>query len=336
MALRLSVIDQTPVHGDRPRLAAPQASVELAVACEAFGYHRYWLAEHHDSIQFAGPAPEILLARIASATERMRIGSGGVMLPHYSPFKVAETFALLGSLFPGRIDLGIGRAPGGSQLSSMALAAPGLLDQHDHYPRQASELCGFLRGDLPASHPFAHLHCAVDDSTRPELWMLGSSGGSAGFAGQLGMGLALARFIDPQGCDPAIFHNHAQQFEAAGHGSRPPRLLALAVICAASDEQARDIAGSAALRKVLSGQRPQLPLLSPGEVAERYRGMSAAQREAFDSTLGNMVVGSPATCRQQIIDLAERFGCEEIGIVTVTHGLAERLESYRLLARALL
>ncbi|KQQ54911.1 hypothetical protein ASF84_16490 [Pseudomonas sp. Leaf127] len=334
MPLRLTVIDQTPVHGDRPALAAPRTSVELAMACEGFGYHRYWLAEHHDSVQFAGTAPEILLTRVASATQTLRVGSGGVMLSHYSPFKVAETFALLGSLFPGRIDLGIGRAPGGGQLSARALAS-GMPGHSQDFARQAAELCAFLRGTLPSSHPFASLHCPVDDQTRPSLWMLGSSGASAALAGQLGMGLALARFIAPDTCDPVIFEHHAQAFSAAGHGQTPPRLLALAVICAPTDEQARLIATTAAYRKLSSGQRPQQPLLSPEDVMDRYRDMTPEQKQAFDQTLDAMVVGSPATCRRQILALAERFGSEEIGIVTVTHAFEARLASYRLLAQAL-
>lgn len=334
MALRLTVIDQTPVHGDRPALLAPQSSVELAIACEGFGYHRYWLAEHHDSIQFAGPAPEILLTRVASATHTIRVGSGGVMLSHYSPFKVAETFALLGSLFPGRIDLGIGRAPGGGHLSSRALAS-GVPGHGEDFARQAADLCGFLRGTLPANHPFAALHCPVDAQTRPSLWMLGSSGASAHLAGQLGMGLALARFIAPETCDPVIFDHHAQAFTATGNGARPPRLLALAVICAETDEQARFIAGTAAYRKLTGGHRPQQPLQSPEDVAQRYQKMSPGQQAGFDQTLSNMVVGSPASCRQQISELAERFGCEDIGIVTVTYAFETRLASYRLLAQGL-
>ena len=154
MTLTLTVIDQSPVHGDRPAHDALNTSVELSVACDALGYFRYWLAEHHDSIQFAGTTPEILIARIASATRDIRVSIGGVMLTHYSPYKVAETFGVLGSLFPGRIDLGIGRAPGGSSLSGAALAAPGHPERYDHFPDQAAQLCAFLRDCFPKDHPF--------------------------------------------------------------------------------------------------------------------------------------------------------------------------------------
>lgn len=335
MTLRLTVIDQTPIHADRPQLGAPAASVELAVHCDAWGYHRYWVAEHHDSIQFAGAAPEILLTAIAGATRRMRVGSGGVMLTHYSPYKVAETFALLGALFPGRIDLGIGRAPGGSHLSSVALAAPAAPAHHDHFPQQAAELCAFLRGDFPASHPYAALACPVDDSTRPALWMLGSGGGSSGLAGQLGMGLALARFIAPRSCSPAIFKHHGQVYARSGMQAAPPRLLAVAVICAETAQQARFLAATAVYRKMMAGQQPREPLASPSAVRAQYERMSLDLRHAFDETLADMIVGSPQTCRQQLLDLAHSFECEEIGIVTVTHAFEDRVQSYKLLAEAL-
>lgn len=335
MTLRLTVIDQTPIHADRPPLGAAAASIELAVHCDALGYHRYWVAEHHDSIQFAGAAPEILLTAIAGATRHMRVGSGGVMLNHYSPYKVAETFALLGALFPGRIDLGIGRAPGGSHLSSVALAAPAAPANHDHFAQQAAELCAFLRSDFPPTHPYAPLACPVDDSTRPSLWMLGSGGGSSSLAGQLGMGLALARFIAPRSCSAAIFQHHGQAYASSGRQNRPPRLLAVALICGETDEQARFIAGTAVYRKMMAGKQPREPLMSPSDVRAQRERMSLEMRQEFDETLADMIVGSPQTCRQRLLDLALTFACEEIGIVTVTHAFADRVQSYRLLAEAL-
>ena len=334
MTLRLTVIDQTPIHDKATALNAPAMSVDLAIECEELGYHRYWLAEHHNSIQFAGVAPEILVTRIASATRRIRIGSGGVMLTHYSPYKVAETFSLLGGLFPGRIDLGIGRAPGGNHLSAAALAAPGALLQQDHFPQQAAELCAFIRGSFPSGHPYASLNCPTDASTLPSLWMLGSGGGSSHLAGQLGMGLALAKFIAPRVCSPAIFKHHADVYQDAGHGKSPPRLLALAVICAPTDEEARFIAGTAVYRKVMAGSAPREPLLSPSEVRARYLKMSQPERLEFDATLDDMVVGSPESCLKRIQELAQAFGSDEVGIVTVTHRLEDRIQSYRLLAIA--
>ncbi|WP_449432677.1 MsnO8 family LLM class oxidoreductase [Pseudomonas putida] len=334
MTLRLTVIDQTPIHEARTYATAPAASLDLALECEALGYYRYWVAEHHNSIQFAGSSPEILLTRIASATRTMRVGSGGIMLSHYSPYKVAETFSLLAGLFPGRIDLGIGRAPGGDQLSSLALAAPGLPVEHDHFPRQAAELCAFLRGDFPSNHAYAALACSTSSATLPSLWMLGSGGGSSSLAGHLGMGLALAKFIAPKVCSPAIFQHHAQAYRPAGATTSPPRLLALAVVCAASDEEARYLAGTAVYRKMMAARAPREALLSPAEVQMHYKRMSDDQRRLYAETLDDMVIGSPETCRRQIQALANEFGCNEIGIVTVTHAYEHRLRSYQLLAQA--
>ncbi|MBC3457006.1 MsnO8 family LLM class oxidoreductase [Pseudomonas mosselii] len=334
MTLRLTVIDQTPIHENCTSVTAPSTSVDLAIECEKLGYHRYWLAEHHNSIQFAGAAPEVLITRIASATNRMRIGSGGVMLTHYSPYKVAETFSLLGGLFPGRIDLGIGRAPGGNHLSSAALAAPGTLTQEDRFPQQAAELCAFIRSSFPTEHPYSALAIPSEASTMPSLWMLGSGGGSSDLAGQLGMGLALAKFIAPRFCSPAIFKYHADVYQKAGHGASPPRLLALAVICAPTDEEARFIAGTAVHRKMMAAGAPRERLLSPSEVRTRYQKMTQLERLEFDATLGDMVVGSPENCHKKIQELAHAFGSDEVGIVTVTHSLDDRIRSYRLLATA--
>lgn len=336
MSVQLTVIDQTPIHGDRPPTHAPHTSLELAKACDTLGYHRYWLAEHHSSIQFAGPAPEILLTHIASHTKHMRIGSGGVMLTHYSPYKVAEVFRLLTSLFPGRIDLGVGRAPGGSQLSSAALAFPAHLSDVDHFPEQAAQLCAYLRNSFPAAHPFSQLHFPPNDGACPSLWMLGSGGGSAGLAGQLGMGLALARFIAPKTCTPAIFDHHNQALVNAGHDQKPQRLLALAVVCAETDEQARFIAGTAVYRKLMTGRGPREPLLSPEEVERRRQRMTAALHAEFDEMLESMIVGSASFCRAEILRLCKSFGTHEAGIVTVTHGFEDRLASYEHLAQALL
>ena len=333
VTLRLTVLDQTPIHCGFTSITAPSFSVELAIECDRLGYHRYWVAEHHNSNQFAGTAPEILLTRIASATQRMRVGSGGVMLSHYSPYKVAETFSLLGGLFPGRIDLGIGRAPGGNQLSAAALAAPGSLPQRDVFPQQAAELCAFIRGDFPRNHPYSALRCANDSTTMPSLWMLGSGGGSSELAGHLGMGLALARFIAPKVCSPTIFSQHSSVYGQSGYSGSAPHLLALAVICASSDAEARFIAGTAVYRKMMAGSPKREPLLSPAEVKMRYASMSASDRLEFDSTLEDMVVGSPETCLTKIKQLSKAFDCDEIAILTVTYTNEDRLKSYQLLAK---
>lgn len=256
------------------------------------------------------------------------------MLTHYSPYKVAETFAMIGGLFPGRIDLGIGRAPGGSQISSIALAAPGSLPKHDRFPEQAAELCAFIRGSLPVNHPYAELAFHTASSTMPSLWMLGSGGGSSMLAGHLGMGLALAKFIAPTAITPEIFKRHANAYQHAGYGSSPPRLVALAVICAPSNEEAHFIAGTAVYRNVMAGKAARQPLLAASDIKRRYEEMNHQEQVEFDETLQSMVVGTPEDCFDQITAIASAYGTEEVGVVTVTHDFQHRLRSYALLAQA--
>lgn len=334
MSLKLTIVDQTPVHGDRPPREAPSSSVELARTCDELGYHRYWLAEHHNSIHFANPCPEIMVARIASVTRNMRIGSGGVMLSHYSPYKVAEVFRMLASLFPERIDLGIGRAPGGTPLASAALAAPYEQLEEDTFPQQAAELCAFLRNEYPERHVYSRLHCLPDEGPTPQLWMLGSGGGSSSLAGYLGMGLAVARFIAPEACSPAIFANYERHFAQAGHQHKPSRMLALAVICAETEAEARHIAGTAAWRKMMAGRGSKELLLAPEAVEQRRRQLSPSDQAELDATRDAMVVGTPEQCWERFHAFAREYQLDELGLVTVTHSFADRLNSYRLLAAA--
>lgn len=335
MSIKLSVVDQSPVHGSHAAIDAPRLSLELAQLCDQLGYYRYWVAEHHDSPHFANPCPEILVASIAAITRRIRVGSGGVMLSHYSPLKVAECFQMLATLHPDRIDLGVGRAPGGSQLTSHALAFPHPPQQGDLYPHQAQLLAGFIQGTLPEAHAYSRINVLPDSSPRPQLWMLGSSGGSAGLAGELGYHLALARFIDPDHCQPSIFARHAQAWQQAGHPGTPARMLAIACICADTEAEARLRAGTAVYRKLAAQLGQREAFLSPAEVQDRYRQMAPSVQAAYDHILSGYTVGTPEQCQHEIEQLASRFGCDEIATVTVTYSQQERLDSYRLLARLL-
>ncbi|WP_432698255.1 LLM class flavin-dependent oxidoreductase [Marinobacterium sp. YM272] len=335
MSFKLSVVDQSPVHGSHAKREAPSLSVELAQLCDALGYHRYWVAEHHNSVHFANPCPEILVSHIASVTQRIRVGSGGVMLSHYSPLKVAECFTMLATLFPDRIDLGVGRAPGGDTLSSSALALPAKPNHGEMYAQQAQLLEGFLHQTLPDANPYSQLKVMPDSSPTPELWMLGSSGGSAGLAGHLGYNIALARFIAPDNCQPSIFDTYREEWDKAGHERTPNMMLAISCICADTEEEAKLRAGTAVYRKFASQLGQREDFLSPEEVRARYLSMPASHQAQFDHILNGYTVGTPEQCWQEIEQLSDSFGCDEISVVAVTYSQEERLDSYRLLGQNL-
>lgn len=335
MNIKLSVVDQSPVHGSHAKIEAPRLTIELAQLCDELGYHRYWVAEHHDSVHFANPCPEILVASIASVTQRIRVGSGGVMLSHYSPLKVAECFKMMATLHPDRIDLGVGRAPGGTGLTSHALAFPHEPHHGDLYAHQAQMLEGFVNGTLPADNPYSNINVLPDSAPTPELWMLGSSGGSAGLAGLLGYNLALARFIDPDNCHPSIFQTYSEEWKKAGHEGTPNKMLAIACICAETEEEAKLRAGTAVYRKLAAQMGQREDFLTPSEVQDRYQSLSVSNQAAYDHILNGYTVGTPDQCWQEIEQLAKAFDCDEISTVAVTHSHFDRLDSYRLLARNL-
>ncbi len=199
-SMRLSILDQSPVSEGSSGSQALQNTIDLARLADRLGYHRYWVAEHHGGPMLAGPSPEALIGPIAAATTRIRVGSGGVMLPHYSPFKVAETFSLLAGLFPGRIDLALGRAAGTDPLTSFALQRDRRQAAPDDFPQQLAELLGYLDDQMPPDHPFARLaKTRPGRPERPEPWLLGSSPQSALWAAELGLPYAFADFINASG-----------------------------------------------------------------------------------------------------------------------------------------
>lgn len=335
MKIKLSVVDQTPVHGSHSKSEAPLLTVELAKLCDELNYHRFWVAEHHDSVHFANPCPEILVAHLASITSRIKVGSGGVMLSNYSPLKVAECFSMLASLFPGRIDLGVGRAPGGSAITSAALAFPNKASNGQFYAEQADLLESFIHGSFNGEHPFNAIHVMPEVRDVPDLWMLGSSGGSAELAGQLGYHLALARFIDSENCHPRIFAAHQKAWQQAGHERPLQRMLAIACICAETEEEAKLRAGTAVYRKFATQIGEREDFLAPAQVRDRYYAMPASHQAMFDRIEASYTIGTSEQCWAEMESLAETFNTDEISLVTVTHSQADRLDSYRLLAKNL-
>jgi luciferase family oxidoreductase group 1 len=328
--LKLSVLDQSPVSEGSTAARALRDSIELAELADRLGYHRYWVAEHHGGPMLAGPSPEALIGPIASATARIRVGSGGVMLPHYSPFKVAETFSLLAGLFPDRIDLGIGRASGTDPMTTHALQRDRAQASPDDFPQQLAELLAYLEDRLPPSHPFARLAKVLPG--RPESpvpWLLGSSQQSALWAGETGLPYAFADFINPGGA--AIAELYRSRFVDSERLAAPELAVAAWVLAAESDDQAHELASSSrmAMRELRAGRLIPVP---PVEKALRY-----LERQGASGAGGRrMILGAPQTVRAGIEELAEAYGAREVIVVTITHDPEARRRSYELIAREML
>jgi luciferase family oxidoreductase group 1 len=333
-AFRLSVLDQSPISQGSSGAQALRNTVDLARLADRLGYHRYWVAEHHGGPMLAGPSPEALIGPIAAATERIRVGSGGVMLPHYSPFKVAETFSLLAGLFPGRIDLGLGRAAGTDPLTTYALQRDRRQSMPDDFPAQLEELLGYLQDRLPSDHPFARLAKMLPGlPERPEPWLLGSSPQSALWAAELGLPYAFADFINPRGAEITALYR--ERFAEHEHADRSPRTaVAVWTICADSDEEAKRLAASGRMTFTLLRRGQLIPVPPPEDAlrflaAEERAGASAGPRAERRA-----VLGSPTTVRTELDAVVAKYGAEEAIVVSITYEHSARMRSYELLAEA--
>jgi luciferase family oxidoreductase group 1 len=322
---RLSVLDQSPVSEGSTGADALHNTIDLARLADSLGYHRYWLAEHHGGGMLAGPSPEVLIGPVAAATERIRVGSGGVMLPHYSPFKVAESFSLLAGLFPGRIDLGLGRAAGTDPLTTYALQRDRRDAAPDDFPQQLAELLAYLTDSLPGDHPFRRLAATLPGLPhRPEPWLLGSSPQSAIWAAQLGLPYAFADFINADGA--AITADYRERFQPSEWLDAPRTAVAAWALAADTEEEAIRLASSSRMT-FAELRRGNLIPVPPPETAVRYleeRGRSVASRRT--------VVGAPAQVRAGLEELAASYGADEAIVVTITHDHAARRRSYELIA----
>jgi luciferase family oxidoreductase group 1 len=329
--LTLSVLDQSPVRqGVTPRDALME-TIELAKHCEALGYRRYWLAEHHATPALAGSAPEIMIARIAAETKHIRVGSGGVMLSHYSSLKVAEQFRMLETLYPGRIDLGIGRAPGSDQLTAVALQhGPGALGI-EHFPNQIADLIGYLEHTIPGDHPFSRIHLMPHGETLPEIWILGSSDQSAMFSAYFGRAFSFAHFIADEG-GPQIMAAYKAQFRPSAQLAAPRASIGVFVICAESEERAHYLAASRDLARLRSRQGILQPFPPPEEaLAYPY---TEIERRVVEHHRRRQIVGTTETVKPQLEALAAGYGVDEIVVLTITHDYQARKRSYALLAEA--
>ena len=332
-SLKLSVLDQSPVHDEGSESSGLYTTIELAKLCDRAGYHRYWVAEHHDTPGYASPCPEIMVSNVAHATRRIRVGSGGVMLPHYSAFKVAETFKMLEAFHPGRIDLGVGRAPGGNPVSSKALADPRRLIPTQCYLQQARDLIGFVNNNTPSEHPYHDATVVPRDVGAPGVWMLGSSDGSAELAGELGAGFVLALFIGTHDRPPEIIARYKKAFQSNGSFDKPQAMIAVAAICADTTEEARWLASSHTYWKVQAfrhGLRD--PLFSPDVVMDKVKQLGPSDQAYYQETMNTMVLGTPSQCQEELEHIAKTFDVDEVMVVNVTHSFKPRISSYEMLA----
>jgi len=332
--IKLSVLDQSPVHDNQPESSGLFSTIELAKACDEVGYHRYWVAEHHATPGYASPCPEMMVNNVAHATKRIRVGSGGVMLPHYSAFKVAETFKMLEAFHPGRIDLGVGRAPGGHPISSAAISAPRQTVPSEYYPSQTQDLIGYLSNNLPEDHPYSQAVVVPTDVGAPPVWMLGSSDGSAEMAGVLGAGFVLALFIGTHDRPPEIIQRYRKAFKQGGSLDKAEAIIAVASICADSKEEAELIASSHTYWKVQAFRHGKIDsFFSPEEVMDKKKQLSLSDQAYYDETLATMVTGTPEQCQSRLEQIAELYDVEELMIVNVTNSFKPRIASYKMLAQ---
>lgn len=352
----LSVLDLVTVGQGRTATQALRTGVEIAQLAERRGFHRYWVAEHHSMPGVASSSPAVILAHTAARTERIRLGSGGVMLPNHAPLVIAEQFGTLEAMAPGRIDLGLGRAPGTDGATAAALRRTDRLnegamgsplversrDLGEDFPQQLMELTRFLDDDFPDGHPYARIHAVpgpvqatseggVQSPARPPLWLLGSSGFSARLAGMLGLPFAFAHHFSAQNTIPAL-ELYRESFKPSAVLDAPYALIGVAALAADDEREAR--------RQVLTGALSMLRLRSgrPGlvptpEEAEAY-AFSPMEREFVDSWLVNIVHGTADEVRGGLDDLAKRTGADELMITANAHGGEARLRSYGLIADA--
>ncbi|HEX8803044.1 MAG TPA: LLM class flavin-dependent oxidoreductase [Acidimicrobiales bacterium] len=327
----LSVLDLAVVGEGATPAEALRGSVDLIRATEALGYRRYWVAEHHNMPGIASSSPPVLLAHLGAASSDIRIGSGGVMLPNHSPLVVAEQFGMLEALHPGRVDLGIGRAPGTDPVTARALRRTARPEGPDDFPQQLGELLAFFDGTFPEDHPYRQITAVPGRGYRPALWLLGSSDYSALAAGLLGLPFSFAHHFAAGNTVPAVAA-YRRAFRPSDELEAPYVMLGVSVVCAETDERARWLAGPGALAflRLRAGRPGRFP--TPEEAAA-YR-FTPAERAAVQGWRGSHVVGGPDTVRRELAELVERTGADELMVTTMVHAPEDRIRSYELVADA--
>ncbi len=324
----LSVLDLSPVTTGGSGPVALRNSLDLAMLADRLGYARYWVAEHHNLPSIASSAPEIMIGQIAAQTRHIRVGSGGVMLPNHAPLMVAERFKILEALFPGRIDLGLGRAPGTDQITSIALRRRQDVRDGDDFLERFQELLLLEQHGFPPEHPFSKVRAMPADVALPPIFLLGSSDYSAELAATIGVGFSFAHHFASHDAAAAMM-SYRKHFRP-GALQRPHAILAVAAVCADSDAEAERLASTIDLNFVRRSRGEYLPLASPEEAAAY--DYAPIDRERIRHNRARLFVGAPATVRARLAPLAAATQADELMITTMVYDHAARRHSYELLA----
>ncbi len=329
--LRLSVLDVSPVHPGATAAGALRETVDLARRAERLGYERFWLAEHHNTAGIASSVPEVMINQVANATTTIRVGSGGVMLPNHSPLKVVETFRVLEALHPGRIDLGLGRAPGTDLVTALALRRSRAALAADDFPEQLAELLAFFDDAFPADHPFRAIAPVPAGVDTPPIYLLGSTEFSARLAAQLGLGFAFAAHISP-GPATGVLRAYRAGFTPSDAFPEPDAILATSVLVADTDDEAEALAATLDLAwlRIAQGRRGPAPTLAE---AQAY-AYSDAEERLRRANRARHVIGAPATVAHGLATVARAAQADEVMALTLAHDHATRVRSYELLAAA--
>jgi luciferase family oxidoreductase group 1 len=329
-AVLLSVLDLAVIADSSDAGGALRQSIELARAVERLGYHRFWVAEHHNMPGIASSATAVLIGAVAAATTTMRVGSGGIMLPNHAPLVVAEQFGTLEALHPGRIDLGIGRAPGTDPVTALALRRSAEALSADDFPQRFGELVAFFTGGFPDGHPFRAITAVPGYGDQPEIWLLGSSGFSAQLAGLLGLPFSFAHHFSPANTLPAL-DLYRSSFRPSATLAEPYAMVAVSVLCADSDEEAQHLAGPARLAfvRLRSGRPGRLP--TPEEAADhRY---TPSEQAILDSRTSGQIVGGPQTVEDGLASLRRQTQADELMVTAMVYDDGDRVRSFELIAQ---
>ncbi|MGD6857219.1 LLM class flavin-dependent oxidoreductase [Bacillus infantis] len=330
--MKLSVLDQAVIRkGDSPGDALKQTS-HLAQIADNLGYTRFWTAEHHNSNGMAGSSPDVLISHIAAVTKRIRVGSGGVLLPQYSPYKVAETFKVMEALYPGRIDLGVGRSPGGGADTRLALT-DGIRRSMNEFPGQLRDLQGFLTNSLPDNHPFKEVKAYPDLQTLPELWLLGITERGARAAAENGMRFTYGHFITPANGEKA-FQYYYRHFQPSAMLKEPSANVCVFVVCAKTSEEAQHLASSQDHWLLDIEKGSDTRIISPEEAQQRT--LTAAQKEKIQHNRSRMVIGNPQEVKEQLQQISAKYNTDEIMVINNTYHFRDRERNLELLAELFL